>query len=198
MGFFYTSSTLKGPTQEQVIAHLREQGRDAFVSPTVQGVTVAYDQACEDQDTDLIQAVTGDLSRTFDCPALAVLLHDDDVLMYWLFRSGRLVDEYNSDPAYWDDSQQSEPSGGNPHAICAAFGVERAEHEVEAILRNSWDIDKDEWPPDDYLAAEERHQALARTLGLPSYCYSMGYDSIQHGNVPEGVDVALLIRTIES
>lgn len=196
MGFFYTSITLKGPTQEHVIAYLRERGRDAYVSPTMQGVTVVYDHACEGQDTDLIQAMTGDLSGAFDCPALAALLHDDDVFMYWLFRSGRLADEYNSEPAYWDDSRPSEPSGGDPRAICAAFGAERAEPEVEAILRSAWGVDKDEWPPGDYLGAEVRHQALARALGLPPYCYSMGYASIGFGNVPEGVDLALLVRTM--
>jgi hypothetical protein len=100
MGFFYTSVTLKGPTQEQVIAYLHERGRDAYVSPTIQGVTVVYDHACEGQDTDLIQAVTAGLSDTFECPALAALLHDDDDFLYWLFRSGRLADEYNSQPAY--------------------------------------------------------------------------------------------------
>jgi hypothetical protein len=73
--------------------------------------------------------------------------------------------------------------------------VERAEREVEAILRKAWDMDEDEEPPDDYLGAEERHQALAHALGLPPYCYSMGYYSIQGGNVPEGVDLAVLDRT---
>ncbi len=195
MGLFYTNVTLKGPRQDQVIAYLRREKRSAFVSPTIDEITVVYDRECEDQDTNALEALAADLSREFGCPALAALLHDDDVFWYALYLNGVHADEYNSDPAYFEDIEPEAPSGGDARLLCAAFGAETAEAEAETILRQ-WG-GPDEEGPDEYLWASERHQNLAQALGFPraSWAYSMGYDAIEAGYLPADVDGAQFIHT---
>jgi hypothetical protein len=203
MGFFYTNITLKGPTQEQVVSYLRRQSRDAYVSPTINDITVVYDRECEDQDTDVLQRVAFDLSRAFDCPALVALVHDDDVLWYALYEHGAYIDAYNSVPDYWDDSEPSEPSGGDARALCMAFGAEQAIQEVDALLHFApLTDDPNDAAWDTYLPAEDLHQALARALGFPAYAYSMGYDfiasydSADESNTPVGRDISRLVKTL--
>src|SRR6266481_5585790 len=111
MGSFYTNVTIYGPNQEQVVAGL--DGRAAAVSPTsANGFTVVYHADSESQNYDLLLQLAGDLSRNLQCPAIAILLHDDDILLYALFKSGEKADEYNSCPGYWDGGSK-QPSGGN-------------------------------------------------------------------------------------
>jgi hypothetical protein len=203
MGFFYTNITLKGPTQEQVLAYLRQERRQAYVSPTVAGVTVVYDRRCEDQD-DTLRVLTCDLSRTYLCPALGALLHDDDVFWYVLYDQGEYIDEYDSEPGYfgYEGGQPPLPSGGDASKLCRAFGVgggritfavDDVTQRVARLLHvRKGMIDMDGQPG---LSAEERHQALAKALGLPPYSYSMGYYSIGVGNVPEGVAIPNLAST---
>ncbi len=195
MGLFYTNVTLKGPSQDQVVAYLQREKRSAFVSPTIDAITVVYDRECEDQDTDALEALAANLSREVGCTALAALLHDDDVFWYALYLNGVHADEYNSDPAYFEDSEPEPPSGGDARIVCAAFGAETAEAAVETILRHWGGPDEEEL--DEYLMASERHQDLAHALGFPraTWAYSMGYDAIEGGYLPAGIDVAQYIRT---
>jgi len=195
MGFFYTNITLKGPAQEQVVSHLRAQRRAAYVSPTINGITVVYDRECEGQHEAVLDTVTAGLSRALQCPALWALLHDDDVFVYALYNRGNRIDAYNSEPGYfgYDAEVPPLPSGGDARALCAAFGVDAAVAPVDALLRRWW-VGHDVANKDEGILAEDRHRAVAQALGWPPYTYSMGYHSIGFGNVPEGVDTARLIK----
>ena len=57
---------------------------------------VAFDSVIDNQDTDAMQALTLRLSAELCCPALTILVHDDDVFMCFLCRDGKLIDSYNS------------------------------------------------------------------------------------------------------
>src|SRR5829696_2066225 len=123
MGAFYGNITLKGPSQEDVAKVLR--GRRAMVTPKLGDYTVAFDSVCDEQNVDGIQALSSQLSRELHCPALAVIVHDDDVLGYFLYREGELADSYNSSPSYFDfgsTAEPAEPEGGSPEQLCEAFG----------------------------------------------------------------------------
>ena len=135
MGSFYTSYTLRGPTQKSVAAALG--GRSAFITPLKDDCAVVFDEESDQQNQEVMVEFAAYLSGELHCPLLAVLNHDDDILWYQLYLNGELADEYNSSPDYFEETQEGEPSGptgGNAQKICSAFGVNSV-NEVERILR---------------------------------------------------------------
>ena len=191
MGNFYTNITLRGPDQKQALEVLIYNGRSAFVAPTSNGFTVVFDQQCEQQDIDVLEAVASDLSSHFRCPALAILNHDDDILVYKLFDGGSLVDEYDSSPSYFDpEAGPSSPEGGDASKLCRLMGQGQNIEEVEGILRRTL-IDKGS-----YLSEIDRHGELVKTLGIPSYSVGLGYRYIERGEIPEGLDMQRLKHTL--
>jgi hypothetical protein len=180
LGSFYTNIALKGPSQAAVLAYLRAESRDAYVAPTTHDITLVYDLACESQDSRILTALAANLSTAFECPALAALVHDDDFLVYTLFENGAQVDEYNSDPTYFEGGRSSPPLGGDADALCATFGAEAAVVPVEAILR-AWDGPNGDPSASPYLFAQFRHRDLARALGLPESVCVLGYLYVEQG-----------------
>ena len=180
MGAFYTNITLKGPVQEAVLTYLRTRGRDAYVAPTINDITLVYDLACESQDERILSALAADLSQAFTCPALAALVHDDDFLVYELFQDGTRVDKYNSDPTYFEGERPSPPSGGDANALCTAFEAGAAVERVEEILR-AWSGPSGGPGASPYLFAQFRHRDLARALGLPQSLSVLGYIYVAQG-----------------
>ena len=184
MGNFYVNYSLPGVAQSTVAAALA--GRVAIVSPVVGNVVVVFDEQSESQNNDTINALAADLSVKCNCPVLAALNHDDDILWLHLFADGKSADEYNSCPGYFDDSVESdEPTGGDAMKLAAAFGVGDPAP-VEKALRA---------PGDDYTFAIERHTELAAALHLPSFVVAGGYTSISEGEVPDGLSETALVRT---
>lgn len=186
MGSFYVNYTVRHPDAKAVAAALR--GRAAMVTPSQNGNVVVYDEASDDQDQEVIVGLGTSLSKTLQCAVLAVLNNDDDVLWYRLFEKGKLVDHYDSDPGYFDDtSEEDTPTGGDARRLCAAFG-NKAVAKVEAILRKS-DLDDD-----GYGAASERHSELVEALGLPLCTVGSGYSAVADGDLPDGMETGELIR----
>src|SRR5512145_1386274 len=103
MGSFYTNIAVKTTDTDCVETVLRQARRAGLIAPPDHGCTVVFDEASEKQDIEVLQALAAHLSRACKCPALAVLNHDDDVLLYLLYEAGELVDEYNSAPSYFDE-----------------------------------------------------------------------------------------------
>ena len=188
MGGFYTNYTLRGPSQKAVTSALA--GRKAIVSPQSSGCVVAYDEASDDQDGDAIAALASHLSGSLNCPVLAVLDHDDDILWYQLYEDGRLTDEYDSTPGYFDPSAEpSAPSGGDAERLCRAFGAVDVAA-VETVLRKS------PFDGDGYAFAHERHADLVRALGLPEFAVLKAYASFERGEYPEGLSAQDMMSSV--
>ena len=200
MGNFYVNITLKGPGRDQIVAGLTEACCDAYLSPTVDGVTTICEAVCDSQDDDHIRAFAAKLSERLGCPALAVLNHDDDVLWYGLYTAGVLDHEYTSAPDFFeaefldpdddlelDDDGVSIPEGGDAQALCAAFGPAADPAAVETILRALDD-------ETGFVFAFERHEALAKALGLPAYTVCCGYRDLERGAFPPGYGEADFVR----
>ena len=188
-GFFYTNIVLRGPSQRDVVAHLTELGRIAFVSPTIDNITVVYDRECEDQSEAVLEEVGAGLSRRFRCPALVSLVHDSDLYMYWLFDAGERLDVYNAIPDYFDDEQPSAPTGGNARQLCRAFGVEHAAAEVHELLHPEGDGEEEDWP-----FGEDLHAELAELLEFPPFAAGVGYYVIEGGELPDDVDRSTFVE----
>lgn len=186
MGNFYTNFTLRGPSQQAVAAALA--GRSAFITPEQNGCVVVFDEQSDEQDTQVIAALGGELSQKLNCAVLAVLNHDDDILWYQLYERGQLVDEYDSTPGYFDpNAGLSPPAGGDAQTLCRAFGVDSV-MDVDRILHTSTFDD------DGYAFAVERHADLARALGIPEFVAGGGFRYASEGELPDGLDEADLLR----
>jgi hypothetical protein len=186
MGGFYTNYTLRGPSQQAVSAVLK--GRRALVTDSHNGCVVAFDEISDQQDQEQISELAARLSRELACPVLAVLDHDDDILWYQLYISGKRTDEYHSWPGYFDRSADpSASSGGDAEQLCAAFGA-RNIAAVEQILRKSSAGDNG------YVFAHERHADLVRSLGLPEIAVGTAYASFACEEYPEGLPTDSMLR----
>lgn len=188
MGGFYTNYTLRGPSQKAVVSALT--GRKAIVSPVSSGCVVAYDEASDEQNGEAIAVLASHLSRSLHCPVLAVLDHDDDILWYQLYEDGKLTDQYNSTPGYFDPSAKpSAPAGGNAERLCRAFGASDIAS-VETVLRKST------FDADGYTFAHERHADLVRALGIPEFAVLKAYASFERGEIPNGFSAQEFVSSV--
>jgi hypothetical protein len=166
VGNFYTNITTVGPTQEAILAFLRESRRTAYVSPTVGDVTVVFDRECEEQRVEDLHALSALLTERFKCRAAAALVHDDSVLFFAAYDSGELVTEYES----------SAGREVRPLRLCRLFRVSplRAPLVWLTLVR----------PHLLYLFEVLRHRRLVRLLNLSHLAVGAGYTYIERGEPP--------------
>ena len=182
MGNFYTNFTLKTSDAAGVVNSLRAASRSAFVSPATEGYVVVFDEAADQQDTDVIVKTGKLLSEQLRCAVLAILNHDDDILCYWLFDGGQRVDAYNSAPDYWDNAADTD-RGGDTLLLCRTLGVPEAVDDAKSILHDH-----------EYAFAVEQHAALVAALRLPEWTVGGGFNYIQERETPDGLTIESLIR----
>ncbi len=178
MGNFYTNISLKTANNVEVTNYLNEEDIDAFVASAQKEFVCVFPAA----DATLFD-VAAELSRELSCSAFAVMNHDDDVLMYQLFESGKMVDEYNSCPGYFSGDEE-ERTGGDAEKLCEAFGRDDVRNQIADILTR------------DYTFELERHHALVALLGLPRCTVGSGFTYIMQGDAPlAGIDADTLAQT---
>ena len=189
MGSFYSNITVLGPSQGELCRFLEGAHRVSYIAPSLQGATVVFDLESED-DPGILPKLAEQISRHFTCPALAILNHDDDVLMYDLFVDGESVDEYNSAPTYFDpNAEPGPPSGGDADRLCRVF------HAPDAVERVAEILAKSSFDDDGYVFALDRHQDLTTVLGLPGYAVGCGYSSIEENELPDNLNADSLVRS---
>jgi len=190
MGGFYGNITLRGPSQDEVVQALH--GRHAAVAPTKNGNTVAFDSACDEQDCDGIQSLAARLSKKLHCIALAVIVHDDDVLIFYLYEHGTLSDAYSSSPDYFafdPPKMPRGPVGGNPARLCTLFGHGDAMR-LGAILQARPDKDK-------YAFETDRHRDIVHELALPEFAVGTALASFDRGEYPDGLSADVVMRAAD-
>jgi hypothetical protein len=181
VGNFYTNLTVRGPDQATVTTAAENLRLRAFVSPTYTGLTVICEKESDTQDSEIWHRVAKTVSQKLNCSALAVLNHDDDILMYALYSSGKLADEYNSYPSYWDETDEPpKPTGGDTQILCDLFGMPGDTAEVARVLRNG-NEDHEE-----FLFAMDRHAALLKALAWPVVPFQQGFDYLTQDGLPTG------------
>jgi hypothetical protein len=191
MGAFYGNITFKGSTQLAVAEALR--GSRAIVAPETGCYVVAFSSACDDQDIEAIQTNGSQLSRKLQCSFFAVVVHDDDVLVYFLYENGDMADWYSSSPNYFDFGSAKKapgPVGGNAERLCAAFGLNNKD-EIESILRKRRG-------KSGYVFETRRHEDLVRALGLPKFTVGKALASFERGEYPDGLSESQMLRTADA
>jgi hypothetical protein len=107
---------------------------------------------------------------------------DDDVLSYRLIDAGVVIDEYNSEPDYFDLAAKHVPprgpQGGDAERLCAALKRPAACEEVIRILHKQ----------NAGLQAADRHRELAEVLGMPGFSVGFDYGALQNGELAVGLD----------
>jgi hypothetical protein len=189
MGSFYTNITLRGPDQARVLEALHD--RRCYVAETENSCTVVFDEANDQQNIQEMVEFSQTLSSKFDCVALALLVHDDDILVYFLFGNGELIDQYDSSPAYFDQSASLEnnaPAGGDAAKLAKAFDVADVQ-KLESILRQP--------SKNGYVFEFERHADLAEALGIPKSAVGMGFDYIAARDFPPGLSAEMYSATFD-
>lgn len=188
MGSFYTNVTVRTSDATRVAEVLRAADREAYISGPHHGCIVVYDSETEEQDIDELKTLGALLSRELRCAALAVLVHDDDVLVYALYDGGLLMDEYVSAPAYFDTAaaNSESPEGGDASRLCRAFGADGKATTVEQILRT----ERVGGSGGGFVFETERHQELVEALAIPEIAVSTGYNYLEEGEFPEGTSEA--------
>ena len=176
MGNFYVNHTVCGHEVPAVIQQL--SGSEAYVSLEKNGCFVVYDQKSEIEGDPAIEKLGIELSQRSGARVLSVMIADDDIMMYWLFQEGKVVDTYNSNPGYGEIADPPRPpEGGDSSKLCSAFAYKNAE-QVERVLRTS--------AGSGYVFEFERHKALTVLLGLSPEAVAVGFSYIQNGDFPQG------------
>jgi hypothetical protein len=175
VGSFYTNITLRTKERARVRDELAAQGRTAYLSRVDGDAVVVFDRDCEEQDIAVLRTLAGGLSQRLACTALAVMNHDDDILLYTLFESGRMTDAYNSDPDYFGDGHDSDSSGGDAARLAAAFGRPDAAREIGGILSTSETV----------VFETDRHAQLVAALHAPRSAVGTGFSYLEADEYPE-------------
>jgi hypothetical protein len=180
MGNFYVNHTVRTADTAAVVATLRGVGRKAWVAPSVDGQVVVYDEASDSQNTAEVRSLARLLSRGLSAACLAVLNHDDDVLIYELFEDGEVTEAFSSNPGFFT------PPGplGRGTRLCAVWGVPGAAFSVAALVRRR------------FTFAVELHAELAKAVGLPDHSVGTGFKYIEQGEPPESLAAESMLRVL--
>ena len=181
----YANITLHGPARDDVVAALKAIGAVTYVSNAVRSSAVVFHEDLAGQEH-----LAAELSQRLACAALVVMTYGQRVLLYQLYESGNLTDQYVSEHVE-ELLGATDAPGGDPERLCDAFGKPAAVRRVTTILSRPA---KDGQP---FEYAANRHGELCQALGLPLFAVQASYAAIEHGELPAGpgFEASQLVRT---
>src|SRR4029079_9665024 len=126
-----------------------------LVAPVLNGWIGIYPEN-NGQDQTIGQQISQQLPED---PVLHLLVHDDDIFAYWLYRAGMQIDSYWSTPGYFGEENraQEEKMTGNPETFRPIIG--------DTVTRLAALLARDAALP---AFASERLAAFARVLNIPN------------------------------
>ncbi len=133
MGAFYGSVQIKADDREQILAAAEELAERlairCLVGPVISGWVGVY-PSTNGQDENVGAALAERLGGT----VWHVLVHDSDLLAYWLWHDGTLAVSFNSWPGYFDaaDLDREERMTGNAEVLARLLGGDV--NELQALL----------------------------------------------------------------
>jgi hypothetical protein len=172
LGNFYTNITLRAQRGE-IVPLLSGLRRSAFVG-FFDDFAIVCDRDCESQNLDVLASLAATLSKRLSRPALAVLNHDDDVLLFGLYLDGALASE-------WGESRMA----GVLAPTTSKREFVRKVHEALGTAPVQRDSSMPWWLR---LVMSRlaivRHEQMAAELGLPAANVGSGFRYAERGDLP--------------
>src|SRR5215471_16522666 len=140
----------------------------AYVSPPKNGWVTVYEKSSDEQDDTIIRRIGSEVSKSLNTAVISFLVHDSDIAMYWLFQSGKLVDEFNSAPDYYEKASKADRvrTRGSADAVLTLCVAGTTREQVDAVLH----------PPEgNPVFAEEIVSDLAGLLGIDEQRVCLGF-----------------------
>ena len=209
MGTTYSNCQVRTDSPEAVIAALTSLLKEpAYVSPAVNGWVGVYPEGTR---TDL-DKLAKQLSKQLSCGVFTWNVHNNDIFYYTLFEDGKLRDEFNSSPDYFDPVSKGEMKRlhGKPEVLVPFCTPGVSTSQVQEILHppsraeSGLAAEASAPPPHDikaitqwlteqqkignYQTASEQAGGLAELLGMDWQLSSVNYKHNQRGNLDGYLD----------
>jgi hypothetical protein len=184
MGSFFTNLHIRNAATKAVCTALQKLDGRAYVSPPSGGWVTVYPECTEPQNDGPMREIASGLSRTFKTDVLGFLVHDSDIAMYWLYRNGDLIDEFNSAPDYFStkiEEPTDTPLGGDVEAFLSLCKTGTTRAQLEQVLH----------PTDGFpVMADEIVTELAKLLGINETRASFGFKYFENSGAEVFPEVA--------
>jgi hypothetical protein len=135
MGTFHSNIQVYGCSRDAVREAVRLAGqRPAFLvggSPWI-GVCA---ELLDGPDLELMEAACRNLSLRLEATAFGFLVHDSDILHFFLFAQGRRLDVYSSRPGHFSGERLPQ-SGGDVAALLALSPPSTTEAQLRRLLHD--------------------------------------------------------------
>ena len=112
------------------------------------------------------------ISRELNATVFSLHIHDGDLWMYLLYNNGKVVDQFNPVPDYWDENitdKEIESWKGNASIVTSYVTYIKSKDIEKYLVR--WDLDEEEstkaYPTDEFTKEEWQLVDFMTKLKLP-------------------------------
>ena len=153
---------------------MNQMGRTAMITPAQQGSVVVFDALSESQDPDEIERLGAALAHELIVPVVAILIHDDDMMMLWVCMPRKVTASYG----------KTFDAPVTAYALSVALGNRLLAPALFLALANPF-----------YIFQSARHRKIVRISGLNTWAVSTGYDYLSQNEFPEGLTSDMLLKS---
>jgi WD40 repeat protein len=185
MGAFFGSIQIRTTDRQLVLDALNsivKRTHRFLISPPINGWTSVFPNT-GGQDEKVSKA----LAKKLNLVMLHLLVHDDDVFCYWLYRDGKLIDKYNSCPEYFGpvSAAAKRQSQGKPERLGELLDVDgHGTEDLRTLLAGRKPVFESA-----RLEQFARLCGIEPALALSSYEYLMAGETDDIGNWDDFVHV---------
>jgi hypothetical protein len=109
MGAFVANFHVRASDSTAVRKQVADCGAQNYrVTDPRRGWITIYEMRASEQDEQWIKSLARELSSGLNTACVAFLLHESEIACYWLCDQGRLIDEFNSFPDYFEPVSAAE------------------------------------------------------------------------------------------
>ena len=164
-GIFYSNIVVTSTEKEPLEKVLSELDVTAYYTfQNSQGVI--YEKTIDTQDILYGRKLSRELSEKLNTVTVYTTNHDSDVLFVYIFKNGRMLFAYNSNPGYFSGDDLL------PEII-----------DMDVLLDEFTDVEKEALIHvlrSEEIFVEEIHWGLCDLFGLPVYSIGLGYDYLNY------------------